>query len=202
MSSISDEEKVSSIAAEEKERLLNDWKEYPMRSPKIAKVVVNMGVGRSGELLERARNVLESLTDQTPINLIAKQTIRDFGIRKNEPISCKVTLRGEKAGSFLEKAIVAVDNQLLLNSFDKFGNFSFGIKEHIDIPGTQYDPDLGIFGMDVCVSFERSGYRIARRRRQRYSVPMRHRLTKEEVRLFMEEEFGVEIVKERRMKFF
>lgn len=193
---------MSSISAEEKERLLNDWKEYPMRSPKIAKVVVNMGVGRSGELLERARSVLESLTDQTPINLIAKQTIRDFGIRKNEPISCKVTLRGEKARSFLEKAIVAVDNQLLLNSFDKFGNFSFGIKEHIDIPGTQYDPDLGIFGMDVCVSFERPGYRIARRRRQRYSVPTRHRLTKEEVRLFMEEEFGVEIVKERRMKFF
>jgi large subunit ribosomal protein L5 len=193
---------MSSIAAEEKERLLNDWKEYPMRRPKIAKVVVNMGVGRSGELLERARNVLESLTDQTPINLIAKQTIRDFGIRKNEPIACKVTLRGEKAKSFLEKAIVAVDNQLLLNSFDKFGNFSFGIKEHIDIPGTQYDPDLGIFGMDVCVSFERPGYRIARRRRQCYSVPMRHRLTKEEVRLFMEEEFGVEIVKERRLKFF
>ncbi|MFX1465382.1 MAG: 50S ribosomal protein L5 [Promethearchaeota archaeon] len=193
---------MSSIAAEEKERLLNDWKEYPMRRPKIAKVVVNMGVGRSGELLERARNVLESLTDQTPINLIAKQTIRDFGIRKNEPIACKVTLRGEKARSFLEKAIVAVDNQLLLNSFDKFGNFSFGIKEHIDIPGTQYDPDLGIFGMDVCVSFERPGYRIARRRRQCYSVPMRHRLTKEEVRLFMEEEFGVEIVKERRLKFF
>ena len=122
---------MSSIAAEEKERLLNDWKEYPMRRPKIAKVVVNMGVGRSGELLERARNVLESLTDQTPVNLIAKQTIRDFGIRKNEPISCKVTLRGEKARSFLEKAIVAVDNQLLLNSFDKFGNFSFGIKEKV-----------------------------------------------------------------------
>ncbi len=193
---------MSSIATEEKERILNDWKEYPMRRPKIEKIIVNMGVGRSGELLERARTVLESLTDQTPINLIAKQTIRDFGIRKNEPIACKVTLRGEKARSFLEKAIIAIDNQLVQNSFDKFGNFSFGIKEHIDIPGTQYDPDLGIFGMDVCVSFERPGYRIARRRRQRCSVPTRHRLTNEEVRLFMEEEFGVEIVKERRMKFF
>ncbi len=193
---------MSSLTTEEREGLLNDWKDHPMRKPRIAKVIVNMGVGRSGELLERAKSVLEGLTDHTPINLIAKQTIRDFGIRKSEPIACKVTLRGEKARMFLEKAIAAVDNQILRSSFDKFGNFSFGIKEHIDIPGTQYDPDLGIFGMDVCVSFERPGYRIARRRRQRRSVPTRHRLTKTEVRLFMEEDFGVEIVKERRMKYF
>lgn len=193
---------MSSLTAEEKERLLNDWKAHPMHMPRIAKVTVNIGVGRSGELLERARSVLESLTDQTPINLIAKQTIRDFGIRKNEPIACKVTLRGKKARIFLEKAITAIDNQILSSSFDKFGNFSFGIKEHIDIPGTHYDPDLGIFGMDVCVSFERPGYRINRRRRQRCSVPTRHRLTRTEARLFMEEEFGVEIVKERRVKYF
>ncbi|MCK5587266.1 MAG: 50S ribosomal protein L5 [Candidatus Lokiarchaeota archaeon] len=193
---------MSSLTTEEKERLFNDWKEYPMRKPRIAKVVVNMGVGRSGEILVRARTVLESLTSQTPIDLTAKQTIRDFGIRKNEPIACKVTLRDRKARIFLEKAITAVDNQIVRSSFDKFGNFSFGIKEHIDIPGTQYDPDLGIFGMDVCVSFERPGYRIARRRRQRCSVPTRHKLTKTEVRLFIEKEFDVEIVEERRIKFF
>jgi large subunit ribosomal protein L5 len=193
---------MSNLTNEDKKSLLNDWKEHPMRKPRITKVTVNMGVGRSGELLERARTVLENLTDQTPINLIAKQTIRDFGIRKNEPIACKVTLRGEKARRFLEKAIIAVDNQLVLGSWDTFGNFSFGIKEHIDIPGTQYDPDLGIFGMDVCVSFERPGYRISRRRRKRRSTPSRHRLTREETQIFMEDEFGVELVKERRIKFF
>jgi large subunit ribosomal protein L5 len=193
---------MSNLTNDEKEMMLNNWRDHPMRKPRITKVTVNMGVGRSGELLERARTVLENLTDQTPINLIAKQTIRDFGIRKNEPIACKVTLRGEKARIFLEKAITAVDNQLVLGSWDKFGNFSFGIKEHIDIPGTQYDPDLGIFGMDVCVSFERPGYRISRRRRNRRSTPSRHRLTKEETQIFMEEEFGVELVEERRIKFF
>ncbi|MFX1518415.1 MAG: 50S ribosomal protein L5 [Promethearchaeota archaeon] len=193
---------MSNLKTEEKELLLNDWKEHPMRKPRIAKVTVNMGVGRSGELLERARTVLESLTGQTPINLIAKQTIRDFGIRKNEPIACKVTLRGEKARIFLEKAITAVDNQLVLGSWDKLGNFSFGIKEHIDIPGTQYDPDLGIFGMDICVAFERPGYRIAQRRKKRRSIPSRHKITKEETQILMEEMFGVELVKERRIKFF
>jgi large subunit ribosomal protein L5 len=193
---------MSSLVAEERERLLQNWKAHPMRRPRIAKVTVNMGVGRSGEALERARSVLESLTGQHPVDLIAKQTIRDFGIRKNEPMACKVTLRGETARTFLEKAISAVDNQLLDGSFDKYGNFAFGIAEHINIPGVQYDPDLGIFGMDVCVALERPGYRVSRRRRQRRSVPSRHRLTKAEVKLFIEEEFDVEIVKERKMKFY
>jgi len=180
----------------EKEHYLEHWKKYPMRKPRIEKVVVNFGVGASGEKLVKATKVLENLTGQKPVQCKSKRTIRDWGIRKGEPISCKVTLRGEKAYEFLRKAFEVVDMRLKLKSLDKNGNFAFGIKEHIEIPGVRYDPQLGIFGMDVCVSMERPGFRVKRRRKQRRRIPRAHRMTKEETIVFMQEEFGVSFVED------
>src|SRR3989304_10518713 len=121
----------------------------PMLKARIEKVIVNMSVGKSGEPLEKAAKVLEQLTRQKPCKRKAKKTIRDFGIRQGEPIACMVTLRKEKAKESIKRALQAVENKVLKESFDQFGNFSFGIKEHIDIPGTKYLPELGIHGMDV-----------------------------------------------------
>ncbi len=168
-------------------------KENPMLQPRIGKVVVNICVGTSGEPLERAMRVLEELTGQKPCVRRAKKTIKPFGIRKGEPIACVVTLRGERAMDFLDRALEAVGRRLKASSFDEYGNFSFGIREHIDIPGTRYDPRVGIFGMDVCVSVERPGYRIMRRRRCRAKVPRRHRVSREEAIKFIEEEFNVRV---------
>jgi len=120
----------------------------PMLKPRIGKVVINASIGKSGEPLERAMKILEALTGQKPSVRQAKKTIRDFGIRKREPIACVVTLRGERAEEFLRRAFQAVDNRISSSSFDKHGNFSFGIKEHIDIPGIRYSPELGIIGME------------------------------------------------------
>ncbi|HID90820.1 TPA: 50S ribosomal protein L5 [Candidatus Bathyarchaeota archaeon] len=166
----------------------------PMLAPRIHKVVVNMAVGRSGEPLENAMKVLEQLTGQRPCVRRAKRTIKTFGITRGEPIACLVTLRGKRAESFLERALQAVGNRLPVDSFDKQGNVAFGIREHIEIPGVKYDPTLGIHGMDVCISFERPGYRVMRRRRERARIGSRHRLTPEEVMLFLKERFGVEIL--------
>ena len=179
-----------------KEHYLEHWKKHPMRKPRIEKVVVNFGVGASGEKLVKATKVLENLTGQNPVQCKSKRTIRDWGIRKGEPISCKVTLRGEKAYEFLRKAFEVVDMRLKLKSLDENGNFAFGIKEHIEIPGVRYDPQLGIFGMDVCVSMERPGFRVKRRRKQRRRIPRAHRMTKEETIVFMQEEFGVSFVED------
>ncbi|MHA1607633.1 MAG: 50S ribosomal protein L5 [Candidatus Freyarchaeota archaeon] len=173
------------------------WKN-PMFKPFISKVVVNIGVGASGERLVKAMKVLESLTGQKPVECRAKRTIRDFGIRKREPIGCKVTLRGEAARTFLEKALDAVERTINPDSFDEHGNVSFGIREHIDIPGTRYDPNLGVFGMDVCVSFERAGYRVKRRRRRRSRMPKKQRVTKEEAMLILKKEFNVVFGERRR----
>lgn len=169
------------------------WQRNPMLKPRIEKVTVNMSVGQSGEPLERASKVLEQLTGQMPCKRRAKQTIRDFGIRKGEPIACLVTLRGEKARVFLKKVFQAVDNKLSKASFDPYGNFSFGIKEHIEIPGTKYVPELGIHGMDVAVTLGRPGYRVKRRHRAKSKVGLDHLLTRDEATLFIKGEFGVEI---------
>lgn len=177
-----------------KEAILKDWEAHPMRKPKVAKVTINIGVGESGERLTKAEKMLEALVGQKPIKRKAKQTNRDFGIRRGEPIAVKVTLRGEKAEEMLKKLLAAVDNRIKASSFDKHGNLCFGIKEHINIPGVEYDPEIGIFGMDVCVTLERPGFRIAKRRRRRHHIPTRHKLTKDEGMVFMEEEFGVQIV--------
>ena len=167
--------------------------ENPMLKPRIEKVVINCSVGRSGEPLEKAMKILEELTGQKPCIRKAKKTIRDFGIRRKEPIACVVTLRGEKAKAFLSRALQAVDNRISKSSFDKYGNFTFGIKEHIDIPGTKYSPELGIIGMDVSVAMERPGYRVKRRRRARSKVGSEHLLSPDEVISFIRDEFNVEI---------
>ncbi len=170
------------------------WKKNPMLKPKIAKVTVNIGVGESGERLRKAMKVLEMLTGQKPIPRRAKRTIKEFGIHRGENIAVMVTLRGQKAIEFLRKALEAVGWRLKASSFDSFGNFAFGIKEHISIPGVKYDPEIGIFGMDVCVTIERPGFRVMRRKRARSSVPLRHRVRREEAMEFMIKEFGVTIV--------
>lgn len=175
------------------EEIGRGWNENAMLKPRIEKVTVNMSVGKSGEPLEKAAKVLEKLTGQRPCKRKAKQTIRDFGIRRGEPIACLVTLRGEKAKNFLKKAFQAGDNKLSRHCFDRYGNFSFGIREHIEIPGTKYEPELGIYGMDVSVTLGRPGYRVKRRRHARSKIGSGHLLTRREATMFIEDEFGVEI---------
>jgi large subunit ribosomal protein L5 len=167
--------------------------ENPMLKPRIEKVTVNMSVGKSGTPLEQAVTILQQLTNQKPSKRKAKKTIREFGIRKGESIACLVTLRKEKAEEFLRKALQAVDNKLSKYSFDRQGNFSFGIKEHIEIPGTKYVPELGIHGMDVSVSLGRAGYRVKRRHRVKSKIGKDHLLTADEAILFIKDEFDVEI---------
>lgn len=170
------------------------WEQQPMLKPKISKVVVNICVGKSGEPLEKAARVLKEITGQNPCKRKANKTIRDFGIRKGEPIACIVTLRENKAEAFLKKVLPIIDNRLSKESFDKYGNFSFGIKEHIEIPGVKYDPDIGIFGMDICVSLNRPGYHVKSRRRKRANVGSKHVLMSNESMAFVKDALGVEIV--------
>jgi len=156
--------------------------------------VVNMSIGKSGEPLEKAAKVLKELAGQTPCKRKAKKTIRDFGIRRGEPIACMVTLRKQKAIEFLKKVLPVVDNKISKECFDERGNFSFGIKEHIEIPGVRYDPEIGIFGMDICVSLSRPGYRVKKRRIEKTKIGSKHLLTPEEAMVFVKEALGVEVV--------
>ncbi len=175
------------------ETLVKTWEEHPMLRPRIEKVVVNLNVGKSGEPLEKAVRVLKEITNQNPVKKKAKKTIRDFGIREGESIACVVTLRKQKALDFLKKVLPVVDNKISKSSFDMFGNFSFGLKEHIEIPGVKYDPEVGIFGMDVCVSVNRPGQRIKTRRIEKKHVGLKHVLTPEESIVFVRQALGANI---------
>jgi len=176
------------------EAIIKKWDEQPMLKPRIEKVVVNLNVGKSGEPLEKAFKVLEEIAGQTPVKKNAKTSIRDFGIRKGEPIACVVTLRRQPAIDFLKKVLPVVDNRISKLSFDDRGNFAFGLKEHIEIPGVKYDPDIGIFGMDVCVTLNRPGDRVRDRRKRKAKVGKKHLLTPEESILFTKQTLGIEIV--------
>jgi large subunit ribosomal protein L5 len=178
----------------EEEALVKNWAEHPMLKPRIEKVVVNLNVGKSGEPLEKANRVLEEITGQTPVKKKAKKTIRDFGIREGESIAVVVTLRKQQAIDFLKKVLPVVDNKVARRAFDVRGNFAFGLKEHIEIPGVKYDPEIGIFGMDICVSVNRPGQRIKIRKRQSKPVGPKHLLTPEESIVFVKQTLGVEII--------
>ena len=114
------------------DELLKRWEEQPMLKPRIEKVVVNLNIGKSGEPLEKASNVLKELTNQTPVKKKAKKTIRDFGIRKGESTACVVTLRKQAAIDFLKKVLPVADNKISRASFDKQGNF-FILKVSINL---------------------------------------------------------------------
>lgn len=157
------------------------------------KVVINVGVGKSGEPIEKAKNALVELTSHQPAVRGAKKTVRDFGIHKGEPIGVVVTLRREPAIEFLKRVIAAKRNVLKASSFDNYGNISLGIHEHIDIPGTKYNPDIGIFGMDINVVLSRPGYRIARKSRQSSKIGKTHRINRDEAIEFFKQGYGVKV---------
>jgi len=166
---------------------------HPAARVRLDKVVLNIAVGKSGEQLEKAAKVLEALTAQKPSLRRAKKTVRDFGIHKGEPIAAVVSVRGPKAVELLKALLQAKGNVIEASSFDDSGNFSFGIKEHIDIPGVRYDPAIGIFGMDVCVSLKKHGYRVKDRRRARHKVGRGQRVTREEAIEFAKSVLAAEV---------
>ncbi len=177
-----------------------DWRRFvldtghPMRRVFIWSVAVNMGVGQSGEKLEKAAKVMAELTGRTPSYRPAHKSIKDFGIRRGEPIGLLVTLRRSEAVWFLLRALAAVDFTLREESFNA-GNVSFGVREHILVPGARYDPALGIFGFDVAVTLARPGYRVQYRRRARSNIGKVHRVTREETIRFFQDIIGVKILK-------
>ena len=131
-----------------------------MLVPKIEKIVVNMGVGdalANSKMLEAAVSDLEKITGQKAVETTAKKSISSFKLREGNKIGCKVTLRGEKMYTFLDKLIsislprVRDFRGLSPKSFDGRGNYTIGIKEQLIFPEIKFDEVVKVRGMDIVI---------------------------------------------------
>lgn len=167
---------------------------HPMKRIYLEKVVLNMGMGRSGDAINVAKKALEQITNGCkPCQRNARDSQRDWGVRKGEPIGAAVTVRGQAARDLLMRLHEAKGNVISGRSFDNFGNYSFGIGEHIDIPGVKYEPQIGILGLGVSVALARPGYSIRKRSKHRASVGRSHAITSSEARRYIASEFKVQV---------
>ena len=166
-----------------------------MRKVDIEKLTLNIGAGEAGDKLDKSKKILEKLAEK---KIIVTRTHKrnTFGVAKGRPTGVKTTLRGEEAKELLKKMFGAIDNKLKPSSFDKQGNFSFGIHEYINIPGVRYDPDIGILGMDVCVTLKRPGFRIKRRSLKKSKISKNHAVSKEDSMNFVKNSFGINITED------
>ena len=165
----------------------------PMRTILVEKVTVNMGVGQAGDELKKSKTVIEAITSAKAIETKCRVKQPKWDVRPGLPIGIKVTLRKKHATEFLARALDAKQSIIKKKSFDMQGNFGFGIKEHIDLPGIKYDPKLGIRGLDVLVTLKRNGQRIKKRKIAKRKIGKKHMITKNDAMQFMKEQFGVEI---------
>lgn len=169
----------------------------PMKEPVIQKVTLNIGVGQGGEKLEKAVTLLNRITGERVVKTKTMKRIPAFGVRPKLLLGAKVNVRGPPALELLERALEAVDRQLKESNFDQVGNLSFGVRDYSDLPGMKYDPQIGVFGMDVCVTIGRRGYRVKKRQRKQAKVGSSHILTKVESIKFMKDKFKAQVVGKR-----
>ena len=167
-------------------------KENPMRKIRIEKITLNMGCADDKDKLKRAEKLLQTITDQKPI-ITRTRKRTTFGMASKKPIGVKVTLRKKKAEKFLKNALASVDNELKENQINP-GNLSIGIKEYIDLPNVEYDPNVGILGLDVCVTLERPGFKVKKRYIGKTNIGKKHKISKQETINWLKKFFEVRIV--------
>ena len=177
------------------------WKN-PMKKPFLEKLVLNVGVGEGGEELEKASTVLETISGRKAVKTISKKNVKEFNLRKGRPIGTKVTIRGAEAEKLLKRLFIVNNNRMLRKSFDNYGNFGFGVLEHITIPGIEYDNLIGIWGLDVVGRIVRPGMRVRYRRKMKAKIPRHHYVSKDEAQYFLTTKFGVKLVDKLELEYF
>jgi len=167
-----------------------------MRNIKIEKITLNVGAGKDQVKLDKGIRLLKTITGIPPVKTKTNKRIPGWQLRPGLPIGCKITIRGKKAKEILIKLLGAKGNELSEDQFDENGNLAFGIHEYIDIPGIKYDPEIGIMGLQICVTLERPGFRIKRRKNMKKKISKKHKITRNDAIEFMKKEFQVKLTNE------
>lgn len=160
----------------------------PMQEIKIEKVV--LGIGGTADNLAKGVKLLELISNQKPAKMKSKKRIPSLGVRPKLEVGTVVTIR-KNGEEFLKRMLMAIDNKLKKKQISE-NTFSFGIKEYIEIPGMEYQRDIGMIGLDVTVAFIRAGKRVKLKKMKKGKIPKRQVISKEEIIKFMEEKFGTE----------
>ncbi len=163
--------------------------ENPMRKVKIEKLVLSCG--GVADVLEKEVKLLKLISGKKPVKTQAKKRIPSLGVRPKLEVGCKVTIR-KNFEDLLKRLLDAVDNKLKKKQFEE-NHFSFGIEEYIEIPGMEYQRDIGIIGLNVSVAFSRAGARVARKKIKQGKQGKKQRISKEEIIKFMQENYKVEV---------
>src|SRR3989338_3541823 len=175
-------QKSNQIIAEKK---VQNSEENPMRKIRIEKIVLN--VGGIAENLEKGFKLLSFITKRKPAKMKSRKRIPSLNVRPGLEVGAVVTIRKNKE-ELLNKLLAAVDNILKKKQISE-NNFSFGIKEYLEIPGIEYQRDIGIMGLDVTVVFKRAGKRVKLKKIKRGKVSKKQKMSPEEIIKFMEENF-------------
>ncbi|MFH1307870.1 MAG: 50S ribosomal protein L5 [archaeon] len=161
-----------------------------MQEIKIEKIVLSAGA--TGEKLDRAVKLLNIISGMKTIKTSSNKRIPGFGIRPGLEIGCKVTLRGKKGVPLLKRLLQGVKNEIKESQIEE-NHLSFGIEEYIEVPGLEYQRDIGILGFNVTVVFERKGKRVKIKKIKRGKIPPRQNVSKEEIIDFMKIFFELEV---------
>jgi len=172
------------------EKKMKNESENVMRKIRIDKMVLS--VGGTADVLDKGFRLLKFITGKKPAKIKSKKRIPTWGVRPGLEVGAVVTLRKNYI-DLLKKMLISFDNVLKKKQMSE-NNFSFGIKEYIEIPGIEYQRDIGIMGFDVTIVFKRSGRRVALRKMKTGKVSKKQIITKEEIIKFMEDTFQTRFI--------
>ena len=131
-----------------------------MAVPRLQKTVINIGLGsatKDSKIMDEAVKELAVISGQKPVITRAKKSISNFGVRKDMPVGCKVTLRNDRMYEFLDKFInIAIARirdfrGIPSDSFDGRGNYTMGVKEQLIFPEIDFDQVTNTLGMNITI---------------------------------------------------
>jgi large subunit ribosomal protein L5 len=165
----------------------------PMQKLRIEKVTLNIGAGKDQTRLEKGVILINNIAGIPPVKTVTNKRIPTWGLRPGLAIGCKLTLRKDKAEKIIPRLLYAKDNILKNSQFDERGNIAFGIPEYIDIRDAKYDPKIGVMGLEVCITLEKPGYRVKKRKLKKAKVSKKHLINKNEAIDFMKNQFKIKL---------